>query len=256
MEAMLQLLIMPGVLLLAGAPMAQAESPMPDPIAPAVIGRPLEHIRPGRVARPNPMTVRPAPFAQAKPVPPRSAPAKAAEARAAAARAAAAKAVAAKRAAAQHAAARPKAPTAAVATAAAAAPHALAMPVAQEISPGQRAAKQTLDDRYDERVQLGEVGKGTHFARKPLAPGAFFGDRHRNAVHKYFEEHPVSARAADWRIGEPVPRGTRLSAVPRDLLPNLPDLPPGYRYAQLGGDVVMISDASKMVVDGISRSAR
>lgn len=38
---------------------AHAESPMPDPIAPAVIGRPLDQIRPARPARPKPVAVKP-----------------------------------------------------------------------------------------------------------------------------------------------------------------------------------------------------
>jgi Ni/Co efflux regulator RcnB len=37
-----------GVLLLAVAPFGRAESPLPDPIAPAVIGPPLDQIRPAR----------------------------------------------------------------------------------------------------------------------------------------------------------------------------------------------------------------
>ena len=42
-----------GALLLAAAtPFAAAESPMPEPIAPAVIGRPLDQIRPVRPVRP------------------------------------------------------------------------------------------------------------------------------------------------------------------------------------------------------------
>lgn len=44
------------VLLLAATPsFSAAESPMPEPIAPAVIGRPLDQIRPVRPARPKPV---------------------------------------------------------------------------------------------------------------------------------------------------------------------------------------------------------
>lgn len=48
-----------GVLLLAAAPFAAAQSPLPDPIAPAVIGRPLDQIKPVRPARPKPAAVKP-----------------------------------------------------------------------------------------------------------------------------------------------------------------------------------------------------
>lgn len=232
MDAKFSLLLLPGVLLLAAVPPAAAEGPIPDPFAPAVAGRPLDQIRPARVVRPKPMSVKPG------------------TARAAARPAATAKVVPKRVPAAQAAAkAAPLAP-------AAPAPRAAVMPVTQEVPASQRAAKQTLDDRFDGNVRFSEVGKGTNFARKPLAPGAYFGDRHRSAVRKYFDAHPASGRAASWRIGEPVPRGASLKAVPQALLPSLPDLPPGHRYVQLGGDVVMIAEGSKMVVDGISRAAR
>ena len=125
-----------------------------------------------------------------------------------------------------------------------------------EAPPPPRQAKRALDDRADPRVRGDDVGKGTHFARKPLGPGAYFGDKNRTAVHKYFEAHPVSARPANWQVGQPVPGGVEVAAVPKGLLGSLPRLPPGHRYVQVGGDILMIASGSKMVVDGISRSAR
>jgi hypothetical protein len=203
-------------LLLAGAcSQALAESPLiPDPVAPAVIGRPLDQIRPARPARARPVRK----HAAAKPKPAREA-------------------VAAKE-------ARP-----AVAMGAGAA---TALPVAAAPA-APRAAKQALDDRADTHFQAGEVGKGTHFARKPLGEGAYFGDRHRQAAYKYYEEHPVKRPSVNWKIGEPVPRDAVVALVPNALLAVLPKVPPGHRYVELGGDVVLIAAQSKMVVDGISR---
>ena len=120
----------------------------------------------------------------------------------------------------------------------------------------ERRAKQAVDDRADPRMRTDDVGNGTHFARKPLAPGAYFGERHRIAVRKYYAEHPVRGDGANWKIGEPVPRGARLKAVPKGLLARLPPLPPGHRYVQLRGEVVLIAAGSRMVVDGISRKPR
>jgi hypothetical protein len=133
---------------------------------------------------------------------------------------------------------------------------ALAPGPAQNAPATQRPAKQAVDDRADPRIRVDDVGKGTHLARKPLGPGAYFGDRHRTAVRRYYEEHPVSGARASWQIGEPVPRGAPLKTVPKGLLASLPEVPPGHRYVQLGGEVVLIAAGSKMVVDGISRSAR
>jgi hypothetical protein len=49
-----------GMLLLAATPIAGAESPLPDPVAPAVIGRPLDQIRPARPVRQKPVAAKPA----------------------------------------------------------------------------------------------------------------------------------------------------------------------------------------------------
>ena len=136
---------------------------------------------------------------------------------------------------------------------------ALAAPAApdddeQPVQP--RQAKKALDDRADTRVRSDDVGKGTHFARKPLGPGAYFGDKDRAAVHRYYEAHPVPNQAAKWQVGEPVPGGAGVAAVPKGLLDSLPRLPPGHRYVQVGGEVLLIATGSRMVVDGISRAAR
>lgn len=165
-EITLGLRLLPVALLLAVAPCAWAQAPLPDAVPPAVLGRPLEQIDPAR------------------------------------------------------------------------------------------PAKQAVDDRADPRMRSDDVGKGTRFARKPLAPGAYFSERHRIAVRKYYAQHPVRGAAANWKIGEPVPRGARLKPVPKGLLARLPALPPGHRYVQLGGEVVLIAAGSKMVVDGISRRVR
>ena len=196
MHVTLRLPLLSCVLLLAAAPHAWAESPLPDPVPPAVIGRPLDQIQPARPVRAKPPAAKPA------------------------------------------------------------APRPQAAAAGQAPSSSQHQAKQALDDRADPRMQMVGVGTGTHFARKPLGPGAYFGDRHRAAVRKYYGEHPGAGPAVNWRIGEPVPRGAALGTVPRGLLGSLPPVPPGHRYVELGGEVVLMASGSKMVVDGISRRPR
>jgi hypothetical protein len=218
MHLMLRLPLLTGLLLLADSPFALAESPLlPDPVAPAVIGRPLDEVRPARPLRQNSVA--------AKPVRPKQA----------AARTGAAGKVA-------------RAPAAGA--------QVLGAGPAKGASATQRPIKQAVDDRADPRMAMADVGKGTHFARKPLGPGAYFADRHRAAVRKYYESHPVPGAAANWKIGEPVPGSVPLTPVPKGLLASLPQLPPGHRYIQLGGEVVLIASGSRMVVDGISRRPR
>lgn len=210
MHVMLRLPHVLGMSLLAASACVAAEGPLPDPIAPAVIGRPLAEIRP-------------APPVRAKP------------------------------------AARPNRPKqVAGAGKAVAAP--LSVPVAAaavQAAPSQRVAKQAVDDRADPRTLVpNDVGRGTHFARKRLAPGAYLGSRHQAVVRKYYAGQPAAAAAAKWSIGEPVPAEARLTGVPDNVRAALPPVPPGHQYVQVDGDVVLLAVQSRMVVDGVSRAAR
>lgn len=268
------------VLLVQGATAAAAETPLvslPDPIAPAVIGRPLDQIGPVRKPARPPAAKRPAPTrgairqAQGQPfaAPPRQGPgSKSAAGQGAASRNAAGQGAATKSAAGRG--ASPKSATGQGATGKSAAgasgvpPRAVlggpglppgARPgLAQQPAPAQRQAKQAVDDRADPRMRLDDVGKGIHFARKPLGPGAYFDSKDRAAVRKYYAQQPGAARGANWQIGEPVPAGAAVTPVPTPLRAALPKLPPGHRYVQVGGEVLLIASESRMVVDGISRS--
>ena len=205
------------LLLLAATPWAAAQSPLPDPVAPAVIGRPLDQIGPVRPARTKP----------------------------AAARAERPKAVAA----APQRSAVPVAPTTAAAAAQAV--------QATQAPPAQRAPTHAADDRARPGAAVpNDVGRGTHLASKPLGPGAYFSSRYQALVRKYYETNPVRGQAAGWKIGEPVPPGAKLTGVPDDLRGALPPLPPGHQYVQLDGEVILVAVQSRMVIDGVSRNLR
>ena len=209
---------------------ALAESPLPDPVAPAVLGRPLDQIRPARQAKSaqGKHTAKTTTIAREQPVAPQAA-------------------------------ARPAGlqKTAALPAAPAPVQQPLVLPAAEPDMPMQRQAKMALDDRADTRIRTDDVGKGTHFARKPLGPGAYFGDKNRAAVHKYYETNPPGGAAPHWQIGQTLPAGAPVASVPQPVMAALPKLPPGHRYVLLGGDVLLVAAGSKMVVDGISaRAAR
>ncbi|MDB5912068.1 MAG: hypothetical protein JWP22_743 [Ramlibacter sp.] len=120
----------------------------------------------------------------------------------------------------------------------------------------QERKKATSDDRADPNASLVEVGKGTHMARQPLKPGAYFNDKARAAVRAYYASRPPKGPTTGdgWKIGEPLPAGS--APVPRGLLAKLPKLPPGHRYLQLHGDVLLVAAGSGMVVDAIEVKAK
>jgi hypothetical protein len=95
---------------------------------------------------------------------------------------------------------------------------------AADEAPHERQAKQAVDDRADTRIRSDDVGKGTHYARKPLGTGAYFNDGSREAVRRYYAAHPAQAVGARprWEVGETLPAGAAAGAVPAPLLGKLP----------------------------------
>jgi len=114
-------------------------------------------------------------------------------------------------------------------------------------------AKQALDDRVDPSIRSDDVGRGTHLGSKPTQPGTYLGDKSRAAVRRYYGEHPAGATPAPaaWQIGMPLPRDARVGPVPAPLLASLPKAPPGVSYVRTGGDILLVANGSRMVVDGI-----
>jgi Ni/Co efflux regulator RcnB len=213
-----------GILLLAATPFAAAETPLPDPVPPAVIGRPLDQIQPSRPARQKPVAAkakRPKPVATArKAVPPLTD--------------------------------EPVVVAPPEATRAAVAPPA----AAQAGTAAQRAPKQEAD-RADPQARLPDnVGQGTAVGVKPTAPGIFFGSKQQALIRKFYETHPASGRAPSWKIGEPVPAKASRKGVPDDVRAALPPVPPGHQYVQVDDEVVLVAEQSRMVVDGVSRTVR
>ena len=58
-------------------------------------------------------------------------------------------------------------------------------------------------------------------------------------------------QAKKWAMGRPMPHGMVYHDLPPDLIVRLPPPPPGHRYVQVAGDVLLIAIGSSMVVDAI-----
>ncbi len=104
--------------------------------------------------------------------------------------------------------------------------------------------------------------------RKDVKVGAHFNDEHRTYVREYYSQHYGDRRGcppglakknngcmppgqAKYVVGQPLPRGVSWYAVPQPVITHLPPVPYGYRYARVGGDVVLLRIGNNMVVDVI-----
>lgn len=61
---------------------------------------------------------------------------------------------------------------------------------------------------------------------------------------------PGQAKKA-WAAGSVLPRDVRLSPLPGDLLGRLPVAPTGYAYGRYDGDVYLVEDATRRIIDTI-----
>jgi len=105
--------------------------------------------------------------------------------------------------------------------------------------------------------------------REEIKHGAYFNDEHRTYVRQYYAQHYGDGRrcppglakknngcmppgqARKWQVGQPVPRGVVVYSVPQPVLVHLPPPPYGYRYARIGGDIVLIQVQTNLIVDVI-----
>lgn len=102
---------------------------------------------------------------------------------------------------------------------------------------------------------------------------AYFTDRHREAVHRYYGDRfragdcpPGLAKkrngcmppgqAKKWRIGAPLPRDVMWYDAPGDIVLRLGMPPEGHRFVRVAADILLISVGTGMVVDAIEDLSR
>lgn len=103
--------------------------------------------------------------------------------------------------------------------------------------------------------------------RQEVKVGGYFNDGHRAQARRYYSEQYGNGRncppglakknngclppgqARNWSVGQPVPRGVTVYSVPQPVLVHLPAAPYGYRYARLGGDIVLVQQQNNLIVD-------
>lgn len=103
--------------------------------------------------------------------------------------------------------------------------------------------------------------------RADVRIGGYFNDQHRHIVRSYYSEHYGNGRncppglakknngcmppgqAKKWVVGQPLPPGVPIYAVPQPVLVQLPPPPYGYRYARVGNDIVLVQAQNHLVID-------
>lgn len=101
----------------------------------------------------------------------------------------------------------------------------------------------------------------------------FFGDRHETIVRDFYNAQiragtcPIGFAKKDdgcepprhlrsWEVGKPLPANAIRFDLPAVLVAKLGKPPSGYRYVRVVGDILLVSNRTKLVVDGILNLGR
>jgi Ni/Co efflux regulator RcnB len=103
--------------------------------------------------------------------------------------------------------------------------------------------------------------------RQEIKYGTYFNDEQRNRARHYYAQQYGNGRncppglakrgngcmpvgqARRWDVGQPIPRGVTVYSVPQPVLVQLPPPPYGYRYARIGGDIVLVQQQNNVIID-------
>ena len=125
---------------------------------------------------------------------------------------------------------------------------------------------QKYEDKQNKR-EAKEYKKAEKRVRKDIAHGTYFNDQQRTFVREYYGHNYSHGKrcppglvkknngcmppghARNWVVGQPVPRGVTVYAVPQPVIVQLRPAPYGYRYARIGGDIVLVQEQNNLIVD-------
>lgn len=103
--------------------------------------------------------------------------------------------------------------------------------------------------------------------REDIKQGAYFNDQQRTFAREYYTTTYIDGKrcppglakknngclppgqARNWAVGQPVPRDVVVYSVAQPVIRMLPPAPVGYRYARIGGDIVLVQQQNNVIVD-------
>lgn len=126
----------------------------------------------------------------------------------------------------------------------------------------EQKAEKHAQKQHDKAVKRAEKRE-----RQEIKHGAYFNDEQRGYARQYYTQYYAEkhrcppglakknngcmppGQARKWQVGQPLPAGVTVYSVPQPVMVHLPPAPYGYRYARVGGDVVLIQIRGNIVVD-------
>ena len=125
---------------------------------------------------------------------------------------------------------------------------------------------QKHDDKREKREDKAEK-KAEKRQREDIKQGAYFNDQQRTFARQYYTTTYSDGKRCppglakknngclppgqvrNLTIGQPVPTNVTVYSVAQPVIRMLPPAPVGYRYARIGGDIVLVQQQNHIIVD-------
>ena len=122
-------------------------------------------------------------------------------------------------------------------------------------------------NKHSQKEEKKAEKKAEKREREEIKQGAYFNDQQRTVVREYYTTTykdgkrcpPGLAKknngclppgqARNWVVGQPVPSNVTVYSVAQPVIRMLPPAPVGYRYARIGGDIVLVQQQNNIIVD-------
>ncbi len=153
----------------------------------------------------------------------------------------------------------------------------VSLAIASLLLAGSAFAKDKGDDRDDggdkhgnkhsEKYEKKAEKRAEKREREEIKQGAYFNDQQRTFAREYYTTTYRDGRRCppglakknngclppgqvrNWVVGQPVPSNVTIYSVAPPVIRMLPPAPYGYRYARIGGDIVLVQQQNNIIVD-------
>jgi Ni/Co efflux regulator RcnB len=153
----------------------------------------------------------------------------------------------------------------------------VSLAIASLLLAGSAFAKDKGDDREEggdkhgnkqsEKYEKKAEKRAEKREREDIKQGAYFNDQQRTYVREYYTTTYRDGRRCppglakknngclppgqvrNWVVGQPVPSNVTIYSVAPPVIRMLPPAPYGYRYARIGGDIVLVQQQNNIIVD-------
>ena len=122
---------------------------------------------------------------------------------------------------------------------------------------------ESKDEKREDKAER----KAEKREREDIKQGAYFNDQQRTFVREYYTTTYKDGKRCppglakknngcmppgqvrNWAVGQPLPRNVTVYSVAQPVIRMLPPAPYGYRYARIGGDIVLVQQQNNIIVD-------